>query len=1399
MMHSKKQAEQMVWAMCIGLLLTLPLSMSILASESGSNKSSVNDLVVDTTVILDRSTAPSGILGMDGNITINSGGNLTVKGIEIQFLQDGGVYPYSPKKKYTLVVNSGGILYLEDSAITVSVMMVNPYLKFNLTCNGGKIVMKNSRLSFPGYLYLNGAEVYMNESTITGLSEMPSVWANDAAKTDDNDDAPVITAINSKIYIADSKIEKYYENVNIVDYQITPKDFPGYVELNPGEWLNISQLDTTEIAYEKLSKVSVQIDYTTTSEYNGSKSFEVSYNGGTSWEDLPLTPNASEQVSDVIPLSVTTLAGLEKLRFRFNHNGTTGNITITRFDVIVRPAYEFNFTLYGSTQMTVINSNISIDWDSNVFSFGTSNKLVLYDSARVELLNVGFDEAETPPLDAAGHGQKYAPAIFTFNTSQVIIYRWAKIPVYDQNRMPIQNAQLTSLEYTPSSSMIQYNLAALANDLNAHPLIKMYLTANGITNRSDASGIIRYPVASDVINVTTLPNSIFIGSYIANCTYQNTKRGSGIITLPPYPDLVEEDNIFETSPVGISIDLPNLKITNLFTTPAQPLKGDVINLTASVENNGLSLAKGVIVRFEVNGVVIGDSLPADITPGSSQNLVYQYTFDASGIFSINATVDPDNSISEMSENDNTYSTNLNIAGRPSLSIEFLFVLVNGAPSESVNVNQTAEVRTTIKNSGDGDARNVIVKFSTASGDLGTDTISSIPIGERRDAKVSWTPTSGTYYTITASIISSEPTESISDKGDNTATKSVIITYPDLQINAGALTVSPEPTENGSTTISVEIYNDGNGFASNVVVVFSTDAGEIGTTTIPKINAKSTAVASINWDIPSGIGGSQNVSVQVTSCTEGVSTQAVKTNIYVKYAAKLSMASKVWFYDTENTPITSTQYGSTVVCRVNLTNDGDLDSSSVSVDFYLDGLTKSNFLGKTNIQKVPGKGMVVCEFTWVVTTKLLNASHTIYAKVNNTGMNASNTIFVERLTLDWDARPFIKADGYSTTEDCTFVGKVKVPENLDIQMGVTLYLKDASTGNVVTRYPATVASDGQFVIYAKFDKPGKYILDFEVAGADVNPLSYEVPNVVEVNAPQQGGIPSWLILIIVIIIIIVVVVIVVLLLLSRMGIGKLGECGECGAPIPENATKCPKCGAEFETSTVRCSECGAWIPANAKTCPECGTTFTGKKVEATSHEKTMRQQYEAYVEKYRAQAKREMGASFSEAAFWRWWRTQPTYMTYNQWLNKEEKAKRATVKCPSCGAINEAYATVCYRCGTSMLQQPPAVRTAPPAEEYRPPVQQPLPQYAPPQPQYQPPPAYAPPRSKPVVLKSSPPAEVQAQVPPPPQAPVPPKKVIRKPEPVMETPEKPLSKVCPKCGKEISNEFVVCPYCGAIVR
>jgi RNA polymerase subunit RPABC4/transcription elongation factor Spt4 len=261
----------------------------------------------------------------------------------------------------------------------------------------------------------------------------------------------------------------------------------------------------------------------------------------------------------------------------------------------------------------------------------------------------------------------------------------------------------------------------------------------------------------------------------------------------------------------------------------------------------------------------------------------------------------------------------------------------------------------------------------------------------------------------------------------------------------------------------------------------------------------------------------------------------------------------------------------------------------------------------------------------------------------------------------------------------------------------------------------------------------------------------------------GLIPIWLL--IVIVAAAVAAVVGVLFVFRRQAKGKLVECGECGNLIPEDATTCPKCGAEFETDLVRCSRCGSTIPANSQVCPECAAQLLGKgETETTDPE---RQGYGDFVERFRGDARKELGPNYNEGAFWDWWKRQATYLPFSQWKSQQSQGSRAGM-----GAPPE---------GTEITDQSMPPGGAAPAPASAPkrgggpgaggsaaaaPAQ---PRAAPQRPAASAPTIAPPPTAAPAVGSSAT---------PPPVAPM---------------------KACSNCGKEIPPEYLVCPFCGAVTQ
>ncbi len=188
-------------------------------------------------------------------------------------------------------------------------------------------------------------------------------------------------------------------------------------------------------------------------------------------------------------------------------------------------------------------------------------------------------------------------------------------------------------------------------------------------------------------------------------------------------------------------------------------------------------------------------------------------------------------------------------------------------------------------------------------------------------------------------------------------------------------------------------------------------------------------------------------------------------------------------------------------------------------------------------------------------------------------------------------------------------------------------------------------------------------------------------------------------------------------LYRYGLARVVECGNCGAFIPETSRKCPYCSVEFEPGTAKCSNCSSWIPASSKECPICGVKFAdeGESDQEDDATAQLRKQYVEYADKFKAQAKIDLGNKYSEKAFLTWWKKQSTYITFEDWLSKQQDVKKAKIiTCPVCGEPNPQSAKECVKCGSQLSQgesgdkdQPPRPPAAPPpAPEGKPAPQEP---------------------------------------------------------------------------------------------
>lgn len=366
--------------------------------------------------------------------------------------------------------------------------------------------------------------------------------------------------------------------------------------------------------------------------------------------------------------------------------------------------------------------------------------------------------------------------------------------------------------------------------------------------------------------------------------------------------------------------------------------------------------------------------------------------------------------------------------------------------------------------------------------------------------------------------------------------------------------------------------------------------------------------------------------------------------------------------------------------VRIENNGGTALSDAEVLFYHD----DRDIGSTTID-IPVGEMVTASRTWSVdTTGTITITVELVNEYGN--ISISREITVEPMELRFiDDTIYYNRDDLKINEVIDVFGEIfRVRDGVPTPIqGITIraFLVDAD-GNPRVEAEATSGSDGSF--YIELDTPdrgGDYtlrLLTEPARGAEYNSLSS-----FEVIDPSTG-IPLWMIALI-IVAVVAASLVGIILYLKYKGEGEWVECGECGATIPAESKNCPKCGTVFEMDTVKCSECGEWISGDIPKCPHCDAVFitTGKEVE--DYTESMKKQYKRYVQKHKRLARRELGDKFTEKQFMAWWKHQPSYLTFDDWLEREEtRRKKGGIECPQCGALNSIDEEICQKCSTNLI-------------------------------------------------------------------------------------------------------------------
>ncbi len=720
------------------------------------------------------------------------------------------------------------------------------------------------------------------------------------------------------------------------------------------------------------------------------------------------------------------------------------------------------------------------------------------------------------------------------------------------------------------------------------------------------------------------------------------------------------------------IEPSKIAISNIAGPPSAlyPSRNYTVNGTVTFNGTGSALIRLSAVPSFTNATVValGSTFATDgpfslvfghvgseLTPGTSYDLTLQATFN--------------NGSSSEYILPGTFSE-----APSSLNISSMRFLISGLEVESARIGQTLELSALLTNQGAAAVSNISgsVELSDSATNLSR-VVSMIPFTVV-DIFADATLLLETNWTVNQTVVGLHGLEKVNltftvewNGGSGFANGGAVSLATPFTILPSTISVvkvtSPPATlyPNRNYTISGTVAFNGTG---NVEVSLLAQAQETDGVSVLLAEAASDNSTFLLFLVAPGsllvAGVSYNLVAEATFNTV-TSSKFVLNGSFSEPVASLVAASIECIADGSSTD--SVRIGQTIGIEATFSNSGvayvqNVTETILVVDASLD-LT-SEVLSITYLGvSIPNDGNLTVFANWTVTQDEIGLHGFFNATVEievgwNGGVGQLNggsvtesqpleiqpsNILVENAT----APPSI----LSRTQNYTTIGSISF--NGTGSATIMLFAIPAGSGSPIEVTTARTSNRSFVLTYGSLgsllSQGVRYDLVVKASFNNATSPPYAIPGTVSLAPlpPPNASIPWGIVAIVASVLVGVTSAIFV----TRRARSRAVECGECGSILPKAAKTCPICGTLFDYGDVRCSQCGDDIPTNAAECPTCHRTLANRPGRPGSL--SDRESYHEHIEQFRAAAHGDLGDDFPEPSFWEWWRQQPAYQSYRDWL------------------------------------------------------------------------------------------------------------------------------------------------------
>ena len=1257
------------------------------------------------------SPASNGGLGyylMGGNITVENGGSLWIYHENVVFnsyTQTVCGCASDLQRRYWFNDTNYGHVYLVNSTITTNAPGLRAYDKLNLTISGGSTfaLTYNSALLFPGNIFVNdSSNLYVNRSTISANPAVPGVVGWPANYTSDNSFGPsILVSYWSNLTTIDSTINGTYKSsfasTNALNENFASSVLP--IAL-PTTWVNTPTIvPSTPLVldtYNSWSAGAVDIGFSNptgvpiTAEVNLTIYGMTASFPGTTFaagsHNITLNLSRAFMQSPIDHLNLYTLLRAFESGAGFIRLGgaSAPGVTITNLYVSLTPDFQFNVVVYHASSYVAVDSTVNVNWvDPRTVPNWGSNKMVLEDQSTAFLVNSSANSLFSNPYTNVS-------AFVPDATSNVYIFQWVQARITNPTGSPVVGAQLAALPTTPAAT--SHNNYTARNFTNSNWLsagvpqlysalsyYASHVAGTSTYNMTNAAGVGTIAILTDNLTAYSLPDGVSFGNY--NMSLFETAAN---VTGGPSATISEKlaSPKICSWPYGSSCSAP------LSLPPAQaPLliadlqvKGIQFNLwnaagstpPAYTENYTISVNVTVL---DANSLQLGaPSIPLvlyDNYPGTSGTLPYNQSVASHAL--------TDTDFSSVSSTTITLSMTFTTP-QPfwSAGAHMLWAMID--PAHTTTWPSTTGKAVSAKFDVNG------VPFSSPSGH-------------------------GGVYTSMLDQATNQLVTSGSPNTQNTVVLQALVTnIGDAPAAAGSVAVSFQlitPTgvggSNVATWIGASVLNSG-GINSNSgtwlatvttqVICTCTTLVQAQVTYTPVFPGKNPSPSFTFWD-------TAPTSVYTVDYTSLVIANNTRTTVPIVVPEVLNANGVLTWAPNANVSI-----GSLLGIDANMTNVGG-PGTQATYWLAMKVVGKSTYWQMLmprplSLNTITQWQHLNLSLSWHVNESVINAGgsvapgqpsqlRTFAIFVNYFNGGANHTVEAPVNVMIWPSSIRFNGVTFSShsvqegsTQIFTVDGEVIFNGTGWATIGASLYDPATATNVTYSEWSglpqARTTNSSAFTnlsvgVYSNANgplAPGTYnvILYAQYNGGEGWSAT---PYTITVTAPPAAcneysqficpnGSLSTLAFIIIGAVAAVAVLVAAVFLMSKSGKGRLVECGECGELIPEKAPACPKCGAEFEAEMVRCSRCASTIPAKSQVCPECSAILLGKQ--GAAPDEAQRKDYTQAIERYRSEARKELGENYTEGAFWDWWKRQPSYLSYSAFKLQQTQGTRTGMSAPS---------------------------------------------------------------------------------------------------------------------------------------